>query len=1049
LTPITLTEQQKARIAELKDEYAPTVAEADRAAGEYSDRWSKEGYPPALIGKNIEATRRGDQLVQTFRRKLEELLTPEQTGKLKAAAEMKNRPKPAAPAMTEPATFSPAGKDRKVAPAALAPAVEIKLTDVRWQALPEQVAWVTVSPDQRVWYVLRPPSPSAKLRPAEVRQIVESEFAKPSPQLQGVQRVFFETVGSARDDRTKVKRVWLLCDEMRGCDLLLGYDGKQWIERRSKADYFLRESPAGRAFVQLADGVACLDYNGCHVLKGTEWIYQNFQTDAKNRTSRTESRMWVDADGKGLVVLAAPGTVGLWKYREGIWSDIPLPEKEQGRFLTRNVARFEDHFCIRRGGGLIPRPPGMNAARYAELLRSKPELSASLPSIGLDGKTDELKGDETLSMGPYRVPAGSPLYNDVNGCVYAACQEVLQGKRRLGAGVVSCDLAGKAHFVPAGDPQPLRLPQLADIRVFSTDGKRAWRNLRPAALWDMEKLTCVGQLPDAEFVVLAALDDGTTFAGCPTQLMHDQYSQLMVFRPNAPDPRTPLAGKTVKIHGAGFCIGSDGCIWAPCGDFGLERFDGNAWRTVSDLKVKATPYTLIPAQNGWVVTFVGHRVSDLRIENGLLLTSLFGPQFLLLDGRKCHGNVSLKEWFAECREQFLKAFSQPCPNRPWYDSRPMIARYVKETGRVDISHMDVYGDGIVMDKNKNVWVNALGRLTVVAGTREIVVATPGRSGNRAERLGEVDGIALLGEGEYVFIRRGDNTTFFARLRPKGDVEFVDGPKVADDDHNHWVGTLRDHQGGLWVTLRRGFKDLRNPGTIACRMTATDQGQDFRDVGEAELVDASGCVWLAPIKGMGGDLVTIWVPGGETSTLKIPGRKAGSPLAAGPKGRVFAKTAFGVQECVAEDPAKPGKYALGTVYRLETSEGEALSRLQYSSLGYLVATGFREGAEDSLSLHLYPLDQARLNRQDAPAAKQPGAKDAGDESATEPAKPRPASAPAQLRTWKDATGDFSVEAELVRAGAGIVNLRKADGSTIKVPMEKLSDEDQQYIRKRGR
>jgi hypothetical protein len=36
-----------------------------------------------------------------------------------------------------------------------------------------------------------------------------------------------------------------------------------------------------------------------------------------------------------------------------------------------------------------------------------------------------------------------------------------------------------------------------------------------------------------------------------------------------------------------------------------------------------------------------------------------------------------------------------------------------------------------------------------------------------------------------------------------------------------------------------------------------------------------------------------------------------------------------------------------------------------------------------------------------------------------------------------------------ATAGIAKLRKTDGSTINVPMDKLSDEDQKYIRNRGR
>jgi hypothetical protein len=55
---------------------------------------------------------------------------------------------------------------------------------------------------------------------------------------------------------------------------------------------------------------------------------------------------------------------------------------------------------------------------------------------------------------------------------------------------------------------------------------------------------------------------------------------------------------------------------------------------------------------------------------------------------------------------------------------------------------------------------------------------------------------------------------------------------------------------------------------------------------------------------------------------------------------------------------------------------------------------------------------------------------------------------EIRTWHDAGGQHSVKAAMVDAEGGIVELRKADGSTIKVPIEKLSDADQQYIRRQG-
>jgi hypothetical protein len=49
-----------------------------------------------------------------------------------------------------------------------------------------------------------------------------------------------------------------------------------------------------------------------------------------------------------------------------------------------------------------------------------------------------------------------------------------------------------------------------------------------------------------------------------------------------------------------------------------------------------------------------------------------------------------------------------------------------------------------------------------------------------------------------------------------------------------------------------------------------------------------------------------------------------------------------------------------------------------------------------------------------------------------------------RTWTDSTGNFSVEAELVEVREGNVQLRKADGSTVTVPVTRLSDRDRRYL-----
>ena len=51
-----------------------------------------------------------------------------------------------------------------------------------------------------------------------------------------------------------------------------------------------------------------------------------------------------------------------------------------------------------------------------------------------------------------------------------------------------------------------------------------------------------------------------------------------------------------------------------------------------------------------------------------------------------------------------------------------------------------------------------------------------------------------------------------------------------------------------------------------------------------------------------------------------------------------------------------------------------------------------------------------------------------------------------RVWKDASGNFSITAVLVQFEAGIVTLRKSDGSEISVPAKRLSQQDQDFLAK---
>ena len=55
----------------------------------------------------------------------------------------------------------------------------------------------------------------------------------------------------------------------------------------------------------------------------------------------------------------------------------------------------------------------------------------------------------------------------------------------------------------------------------------------------------------------------------------------------------------------------------------------------------------------------------------------------------------------------------------------------------------------------------------------------------------------------------------------------------------------------------------------------------------------------------------------------------------------------------------------------------------------------------------------------------------------------------LRTWTDSTGRHTTEARFGGTSRGKVKLIKEDGINIEVPLDKLSDEDQQWIEDRGK
>ena len=57
--------------------------------------------------------------------------------------------------------------------------------------------------------------------------------------------------------------------------------------------------------------------------------------------------------------------------------------------------------------------------------------------------------------------------------------------------------------------------------------------------------------------------------------------------------------------------------------------------------------------------------------------------------------------------------------------------------------------------------------------------------------------------------------------------------------------------------------------------------------------------------------------------------------------------------------------------------------------------------------------------------------------------------AKWRTWTDSTGQHKIEAKFGGLALGKIKLTKRDGSTVQVPIENVSDEDQEWVKRRQR
>ena len=141
-----------------------------------------------------------------------------------------------------------------------------------------------------------------------------------------------------------------------------------------------------------------------------------------------------------------------------------------------------------------------------------------------------------------------------------------------------------------------------------------------------------------------------------------------------------------------------------------------------NVQIRLMFYSLVPADNGWILTYAGHRPSDLHIHGGVLDEHLFHPAYMMLNGRIIPGSPQFGPWIAGYRERFLGAYTKPSLNRAWYTELDKVAR--SNNGVVTIGDVNLIRPAIVVDKQKNIWVTAFWTAAVFPPTGTVAVRIP-------------------------------------------------------------------------------------------------------------------------------------------------------------------------------------------------------------------------------------------------------------------------------------------------------------------------------------
>ncbi len=235
--------------------------------------------------------------------------------------------------------------------------LDISLADLRWQALPRAVRNVYIAPDGRIWYECsRRFSDSGDRGVAQtvagLKQQIEREFSQAAPQVWDIEPLLFEPGG----------RVWFSLSRA-GHSMLLGYDGKEWIERPilDKGESIsghcvtrggLLEGRANR----FAGGAAWfITFRGVLRFDGKQWSHQKLidkQGKQDYYGNALDNMVWLAVSPDGQRAVAYADTTQLfWVCREGKWTQCKSQQQAEndGPFPPNSGRSFRGQRSDLRG----------------------------------------------------------------------------------------------------------------------------------------------------------------------------------------------------------------------------------------------------------------------------------------------------------------------------------------------------------------------------------------------------------------------------------------------------------------------------------------------------------------------------------------------------------------------------------------------------------------------------------------------------------------------------------------------------------------------------